>query len=404
MKILLRAAIPVLILAGGFVAWEVLSIPEEAPKPQHHGPRRLKTEKSVLNPTSYEVVLDSQGTVRSQQATTITPLVAGTILTIHPTFEDGAFFKEGEILLELDPADLKTSVFASESRLAKAEAALIQEQARAKQARLNWQDIGYKEEPSPLVLRVPQLREAEANVSAAQADLEQAERNLSRAQVRAPFDGRVDKRLVGVGQAVGAVTPLGEIFGTATAEIRLPLAPSQLPFITLPSSEDDEPVEVVLTDALADPNEPAQHQWRASIVRTEGTLDPTSRELFAIARIDDPFHLKSDLPGLRIGQPLRASISGITLEDVFVIPRTTMRGLNRIFLIEKDDPKIIRQDIVPVWSNTEVIIVRNDLKPGDWLATSSLPYAPDGAPVEIITPPPAGEAAESANSATPEDS
>ena len=404
MKVLLRAAIPVLILAGGFVAWKFLSVPEETPKPQHHAAQRLKTEKTVLNPTSYAVFLDTQGTVRSQQTTTLTPLVSGTIQKIHPAFEDGAFFEKDEILLELDPADLKTAVFASESRLAKSQAALIQEQARAKQAKLNWKDIGYKEEPSPLVLRVPQLREAEANVSAAQADLEQAERNLSRAKVRAPFDGRVDKLLVGLGQAVAAATPLGEIFGTATAEIRLPLAPAQLPFISLPSSEDDAPVEVLLTDALSDPNEPVQHQWKASIVRTEGTLDPTSRELFAIARIDDPFHLKSDLPGLRIGQPLRASITGITLKDVFVIPRTAMRGLNRIFLIEKDDPKILKQDIVPVWSNTEVIIVRNDLKPGDWLATSRLPYAPNGAPVEVVLPPPTVEAAEAGAVAKPEDS
>lgn len=404
MKFLLRAAIPVLILAGGFLAWKILGIAEEVPKPQHHVPQRLKTEKTVLNPTAYKVFLDTQGTVQSQQATTITPLVSGTVQKINSSFEDGAFFKKGDILLELDPADLKTAVFASESRLAKAQAALIQEQARAKQAKLNWQDIGYTEEPSPLVLRVPQLREAQANVSAAEADLEQAKRNLSRAQVRAPFDGRVEKRLVGLGQAVGAVTPLGEIFGTDTAEIRLPLAPAQLPFVSLPSSENDQPLEVVLSDALANAGEPVQHHWKARIIRTEGTLDPTSRELFAIALIDDPFHLDSDLPGLRIGQPLRATISGITLDDVYVIPRTAMRGLNQIFLVEKDDPKIIKQDIVPVWSNSEVIIVHNDLKPGDWLATSRLPYAPNGAPVEIVSPPPEVQAADSGGTTDPEDS
>ena len=319
-------------------------------------------------------------------------------------FEDGAFFKKGDVLLELDPADLKTAVFASQSRLARAEAALIQEQARAKQARRNWQDIGYEEEPSPLVLRVPQLREAEANVSAAQADLEQSQRNLDRAKVRAPFDGRVKARKVGVGQAVGAQTPLGEIFGSATAEIRLPLSPSQLPFVKLPEEEGDAPVEVVLTDALADPSQPVSHQWKAQIVRTEGTLDPTSRELFAIARIEDPFSLGSGLPQLRIGQPLRAKIEGITLDDVFVIPRTAMRDINRIFLIEKDDPKISKTDITPVWSNAEVVIVKNGLKPGDWLATSRLPYAPDQAPVEIITRPPAEEAVGPTGKTVPGDS
>jgi RND family efflux transporter MFP subunit len=404
MKIFVRALIPALILVAGFVAWKWLGTPVEEPKPQHHAQQKLKTEKTVLNPTSYDILIESQGTVRAQQATTITPLVAGTVQTIHPTFEDGAFFKKGDILLELDPADLKTAVFASESRLARAEAALIQEQARAKQAKLNWQDIGYDEEPSQLVLRVPQLREAEANVSAAQADLDQAQRNLERSKVRAPFDGRVENRLVGVGQAVGAATQMGEIFGTATAEIRLPLAPSQLPFIELPDKEGESPIDVILTDSLADPSEPVVHQWKARIIRTEGTLDPTSRELFAIALIENPFGVGSDLPQLRIGQPLRAEIKGITLDDVFVIPRTAMRSLNRIFLIEKEDPKIIKTDITPIWSNRDIIIVRNGLTPGDWLATSNLPYAPDGAPVEILPTPPSEEAVGPAGTEKPADS
>ena len=404
MKILVRATIPVAILAIGFAAWKWLGVPVEKPKPQHHAPQRLQTEKSVLNPSSYAVIIETQGNVRSEQAATITPLVSGRVITINPSFEDGAFFKKGDILLELDPADLETEVFASESRLARAEATQIQEQARGKQAELNWQEISPGEEPSPLVLRIPQLREADANVSSAQADLVQAKRNLERSKVRAPFGGRVKRRLVGVGQAVGAATPLGEIFGTATAEIRLPLAPSQLPFIDLPDNKDDHPVEVILTDALVDPSQPATHQWKAHIVRTEGTLDPTSRELFAIARIEDPFSLHSELPQLRIGQPLRAAVKGITLQDVYVIPRTAMRSLNRVFLIEKDNPKIKRTDLMPIWSNSEVLIVRNGLNPGDWLATSQLPYAPNGAPVEIVEPIPSEEAAGSTNSAKPEDS
>ena len=404
MKILVRALIPTLILVIGFFAWKWLGTPVEAPKPQQHSAQKLKTEKTVLNPSAYHVTIETQGTVKAQQATTITALVAGTIVKIHPSFEDGAYFKEGEVLMELDPADLSTAVFASESRLARSEAALIQEEARAKQARLNWKDIGFEDEPSPLVLRIPQLREAEANVSAAQADLEQAKRNLERTKVKAPFDGRVDKRLVGVGQAVGATTQLGSIFGTQTAEIRLPLAPAQLSFINLPTKNGDTPVDVVLTDALRDPSKPAEHQWSAQIVRTEGTLDPNSRELFAIARIEDPFSLSSESPQLRIGQPLRAAIDGVTLDDVYVIPRSAVRGLNRIFLIEKEDPKIKKMDITPVWSNTEVIIVRSDLSPGDWLATSSLPYAPNGAPVEIITPPPSDQAVGPTGDASPEDS
>ena len=131
------------------------------------------------------------------------------------------------------------------------QAALAQEEARAKQAKLNWEDIGYDEEPSPLVLRIPQLKEANAVITSARADLDQAKRNLNRSKIRAPFDGRVKARLVGLGQSVSGTTPLGEVFATDYAEIRLPLSANQLPFVNLPSSADVTPVNVTLTDALA---------------------------------------------------------------------------------------------------------------------------------------------------------
>ncbi len=323
---------------------------------------------------------------RAHHETTITSLVPGTIQTVNPCFEDGAFFSEGDVLAELDPADLRASLTAAESRLARAEAALAQEEARAKQAKLNWEDIGYEEEPSPLVLRVPQLKEANAVVTSAMADVDQAARNLERAKIRAPFDGRVKARLVGLGQAVGGTTPLGEVFATDYAEIRIPLTAEQLRFIELPSRENDQPVDVALTDAMGDSSHPSGKTWQARIVRTEGQLDETSRELFAIARIDDPFGLVSGHPELRIGQPVRASIQGVTLKDVYVIPRSALRGVNKIYLIEKDGPTILKTQIDPIWTNADSLVIRDGLTSGDWLATSRLPYAPDGAAVEIVEP------------------
>ena len=385
---LVRVLIPVMILAAGFGAWKWLGVPVEEQKPVHQPPQKLKTERLVLTPTDYQIILETQGTIRAHHTTTVTSLVAGTIMTVSPRFEDGAFFNEGDILAELDPADLKASLTAAESRLARAEAALAQEEAKARQAKLNWEDIGYEEEPSPLVLRIPQLKEAKALVTSARADVEQAARNLDRAKIRAPFAGRVKTRLVGLGQAVSGTTPLGEVFATDFAEVRLPLAPDQLPFVKLPAREDDAPVTVTLTDALGNS---FGNTWSARIVRTEGTLDEDSRELFAIARIDDPFGLVSKNPELRIGQPVRASIEGIVLENVFVIPREALRGVNRIYRIDRAEPAIIRTAITPVWSNAEVLVVREGLQTGDWLATSRLPYAPDGAPVEIIEPPVAAD-------------
>jgi len=381
-----RILVPLLILALGFGAWKWLGVPVEEPKPEHHEAQKLETEKLELKRTRYPVVLETQGTVRAHHTTTLTAQVSGTVKTVNPKFEDGAFFDQDDILLELDPSDLQALTIASESRLARAEAAMAQEEAKAKQARLNWEDIGYKEEPSPLVLRVPQLKEANANVIAAEADLDQAKRNLERAKIRAPFAGRVKARLVGLGQAVGGTTPLGEIFATDYAEVRLPLSASQIAFAKLPTRDDDAPVNVTLTDALSSNSE--AHTWAAKIVRTEGTLDESSRELFTIARIDDPFGLVSGNPELRIGQPVRAAVEGVVLEDVFVLPRSALRGVNRVYLIERPALTIQRTDVVPLWSTTDVLVVRDGFNEGDWLAISRLPYAPNGSEVVIIEAPP----------------
>jgi RND family efflux transporter MFP subunit len=388
---LVRLLIPVFILAlGALVAWR-MSTPVDVPKPNPAPPQVLKTEVLELQRTDFPVLLESQGSVRAHYTTTITPQVAGTLIKIHDSFEDGAFFEKDEVLAELDPADFQVAVSAAESRLARAEAVLIQEEARAKQARLNWEDLGYDEEPSDLVLRIPQLKEANATVGAAKADLEQALRNLERTKIRAPFAGRVQRRAVGLGQAVGGSTPLGEVFATDFAEIRLPLSPRQLDFITLPSRPGDPEVPVTLTDALGGSG---SSQWQARIVRTEGSIDESSRELFAIARIDDPFGLASGKPPLRIGQPVRASIRGKVLEQVFVLPRNALRGVNRIYLVDREGeaPAIQRTEVDPVWSTADVLVIRDGLEAGQWLSTTRLPYAPDGAPVEIVEAPAAAEA------------
>jgi RND family efflux transporter MFP subunit len=377
-----------LILAIGALAAHWLSRELEEPEPEQSERQRMQTAVRELLREDYQVVLESQGIVRAHHETPLTSSVAGTIRRIDEKFEDGAYFREDDVLLELAPGDFEAAVESAKSQLARAEAALAQEEALANQARRNWDDLGYEEEPSDLVLRIPQLKEATADVKAAAASLEQARRDLARTKIRAPFDGRVRERLVGLGQSVGASTALGNVFATDFAEIRLPLAADQLGFVDLPSRPDDPPVSVTLIDALTVDADAERSRYPARIVRTEGALDENSRELFAIARIDDPFGLESGKPPLRIGQPVRARIEGRVLEDVFVLARDALRDIDRVYLVDRgEDPVIVRQLIEPIWSTDKEIVVREGLSEGQWLSTTRLPYAPDGAPVEILDSP-----------------
>ncbi|MFN0128019.1 MAG: efflux RND transporter periplasmic adaptor subunit [Verrucomicrobiales bacterium] len=370
------------ILGAGWLAFTLLA----RQKPKHPvpaaPPQAIRTRVMELETADYRVSVKTHGVVRAYDEITVTAEVAGRIVKVHPGFEDGAFFSEDEVLVELEPDDYATAVLAAEAQLARAAAAHAQEQTRAKQARLNWRDLGYNEEPNELVLRLPQLREAQAAVDSAKALLERARRDLERTKIRAPFAGRVRARTAGPGQSLAAGTPLGTVFATEAAYVRLPIAAKQRRFLTLPESTDDPSVEVTLHDSEGD----AYGSWTARIIRCEGALDENSLDLYAIARVDDPFALQAGTAGrvpLRLGQPVTAHIPGHVLSDVTAIPRDAVRQLDRVYLVDSKSLTLKLVTITPLWSDEEHIIVRG-LPPGMLLAMTPLVYAPDGAKVTII--------------------
>jgi multidrug efflux pump subunit AcrA (membrane-fusion protein) len=375
LPIVLRALLPVAALVLGWIGYSILSVePEEAKRPEAEA-RTIKTRALELYTRDFATTIKTHGVVRAHNEVVLTPQVSGKIIRVLPGFEDGAFF---------------TAVTVAEAQLARAISTHAQEKTRANQARLNWEDLGYDEEPSDLVLRGPQLREAEANMKSANAQLEQAKRNLARTKIRAPFEGRVRRRVVGLGQSVGPGTPLGTVFAVDFAEVRLPIAARDMPFLALPDGPEDPPLDVELRDALGE----SEAVWAAKIIRTEGTLDASSLELFAIARISDPFGRQSGHPPLRIGQPVVASMPGRVLKDVFAVPRLAVRQLDQIVLIDPNDMTIQTHQIEEIWADAEHVIVRDPaIADGALLATTHLVYAPDGSKVEILPDP--NEAADS---------
>lgn len=381
---LLRILLPLCVLGVGYFGFQFFNEEPEKTIRKRPPKKEIIVEVSTLAREDFRVRLMSQGIVQPHNETTLTPRVSGRITRISPAFESGSFFEKDAVLLELDQTDFRAGLTTSEARLARAEASLAQEDARAEQALLDWKDLGYTDPPTDLVLRKPQLKEARANVKAAMAELEEARRNLSRTKIRAPYAGRVQTRLVGLGQSVTPGTRLGEIFSTDFAEVRLSLSARELMHVKLPDNPDDSPIPVTLTDGLTE-GSPAT--WEGSIVRTEGALDEKSRKLFVIARVNDPFGLKKEgQPQMRIGQPVRAELEGGLIPSVFVIPRETLRRPNEILLVDPEKLTLKRQRINPVWTDLENLVVQVDLEEGWHLVTKRLATAPNGAKVTIIFP------------------
>jgi len=107
MKVL-RIILPLVILGGGasLAYWILVTKPE--PRQRNFIPGPTQVEVVTLQPSAYQVELETQGTVRARTESTLIPEVRGRILEIGSNFQDGAFFKEGEVLLRIDPRDYET--------------------------------------------------------------------------------------------------------------------------------------------------------------------------------------------------------------------------------------------------------------------------------------------------------
>ena len=110
---------------------------------------------------------------------------------------------------------------------------MSEEQARANQAKTDWERINKNEPATDLVLRLPQIKQAQANVASAQARLDNALLNLERTKILAPYAGRILTKQVDVGQYVSTGNSLAKIYAVDYAEIRLPLSERQLAFGSL---------------------------------------------------------------------------------------------------------------------------------------------------------------------------
>ena len=386
-----RHILPILILAacGAGAAWLIYSPvePERRARPS----QPIRVDATRLAPEAYSVTLPTQGTVRPRTESTLVAEVSGTVTEVSNAFREGGFFEKGDVLLRIDPLDYEAAVTVAESSLAQAVVLLEEERARSLQALENWKELRREGTPSALVLRKPQLAEAEARVAAAEAQVRRARRDLERTVIKAPYAGRILEQNVDLGQYLGSGTVIAQIYAVDYVEIRLPLTNRQLAFIELPeryrhdvtSPEEDAGLPGVTLEGKIGGE---SHTWSGKIVRVEGAIDERSRQLFVVAHVDDPYERTTDgRPPLRIGLFVEAKIEGDRLEDVYVLPRSAVRADGEVILIDEDN-RLRRQAITPLVSDEDAVVVDPatvpELVEGSLICLTPISFAANG--VEVL--------------------
>lgn len=367
---------------------------DTAPEAKRRAPSRPIPVVNIAQfaPQDYAITLKSRGTVSPRTQSTLIPQVSGRIVKMGDNFRDGGVIEAGELLLEIERADYELALTIAQADLASARLTLQEERAQARQAKSDWEKLGMAGKPDDLVMRKPQLAKAQATAASAEARVKQAELDLTRTRIHAPYAGQILDKQVDLGQVVSPGSQLATLYATDLAEVRLPLTDRQLGMLDLPSQqvEDTDFPKVVLHSQFGDQT----WQWEGQIVRTEGSFDTRSRQLSVIAQINTPFDGDAARPPLKLGQFVTAEITGRTLHNVFVIPRQLVSGNQDVLIMDADD-RVERRAIPILWQTTEHVITRDAISATDRLITTPLPYSLNGMQVQLPSQAQANEQAQS---------
>jgi len=349
LQLFFKMLLPLLVIGASVRA--AVWFMDNKPKAKRFKPptAKLTVEAIRLKSQDYHINIRSYGIVRPRTESTLIPQVSGEIIFASPKFQEGGFFEKGEVLLEIDPRDYQAAVKIADANLTQ-----------------------IKMTASKTTILMENTR------------LEQAKLRLERTKIKAPFAGRILTKSVDVGQYVSPGNQLAKIYAIDYAEIRLPLNNQQLEFVDIPEQYRNE------TQSQEGPNVTIraktgrqQYQWRGKIVRTEGTIDSTSRQLYVIAQVDDPYSRRNgETPPLKIGQFVEAEIEGKRLKQTMVIPRGTLYQGSEVMVVEKG--VLQRKPVAVFWSDSDKAVISKGLKTGDVLALTSVGSLSSGTPVSAI--------------------
>ena len=319
-----------------------------------------------------QLKVHSQGTAMPSTESQLIPEVSGRITWMSNNLVGGGYFKKGEELAKIDDLDYRNSRDRARAALGKTEAEL--EHAKFEYSRLRSLAERKLTSRSMLENALKSYRVSQAAFQDATVNFEQAEENLKRTTLRAPFSGIVRSESVDIGQFVSRGQPIGTLYANDVVEIRLPVADRQLAYLNLPASlngslQPNLQPKVTLTTQYAG----RALSWEGRIVRTEAEIDVSSRMVQLVARVtnDQP------LNPISVGLFLNAEIQGLAAKDVVVLPRSALRNDNQVLIVDAND-KLRFRSITPLRLYQDDVLIASGLKAGERVCVSTLQTAIEG--------------------------
>jgi multidrug efflux system membrane fusion protein len=349
---------------------------QQAATPQQPPPGVVVVEAKAVDVPLY---LDEIGKATALEAVTITPRIAGQI--ISKQFEDGAEIKKGQVLFQIDPAPSQAALAVAQAEVARAKAAaeFAQNELNRYTAVAGTQAIS----KSDLDTKRNAVDVAKDQVASAEASVRTAQINLDFCTISSPIDGRAGSRMVDVGNVVKenetallSIQKLDPIYADFTvnerdlSSVRQNMADGALKtFVRVPGEEGEgrEGQLTFLDNSV---------QAASGTVRLRATLKNTDGHFWP-------------------GQLVNVRLVLKTLKDAVLVPKlatqVSQQGLF-VFRVDESDKSptksAVSQQIVQTGQQQgEMVVISSGLKAGEKVVVSGQMLLQPGSPVTIVSGP-----------------
>ena len=259
--------------------------------------KSIPVRTAVAAARDIEQTLTLTGTLRPRMQAQVSAEVGGRLVRVLR--DEGDRVRAGDALALLDPTDYRLAHERARASLRVAEANHAHAQAEEERAR-NLLRTGGITDKDRLAAQVS-LKVAEAAVAQAKADAQIAATQQGRASVRAPFAGRVAKRMADPGTMIAAGAPLFTVVDDSVLELR-----AAVPSASYGAMKVGAPVTVTV-DAVGGASRTGR------VARVAPLVDERNRSFEAVIEVPGD-------PALVGGLFARASVAVGRLSGAVVVP------------------------------------------------------------------------------------
>jgi len=373
------------------------------------------------------------GTAEPGQVWRAVAEIKGRVTKVHPQLKAGAMLKGGEVLLRIDPTEYQLAIAQLEADIAQATAQLeelaVKETNDQASLKIEEASLGLAERDlqraetllqrnaasaaevdqqkrnvltqrqsvqglqNSLSLAPPQRKSLEATLAVKKAGLGQAELDLAKTVLKAPFDCRLGKVEIEPGQYLAAGQSLFEAHGTALAEVDIQIPLDQLRPLVNPDRDFEPPVnmDAKTVQELFDFRVIVRYrsgdfeaEWEGRVVRMREQLDPRTRTVALVIAVDRPYEqaIPGKRPPLVQGMYCEAELRGPVRKGQVVIPRSAIHN-GHVYIVGNDN-RLRRRKVEVAFAQSSFLCVKDGLQEGETLVVSDPTPAIEGLLVEPV--------------------